>query len=414
MNSQETLRRIEQNDAQFTELHIGYHPFDGEGEFIFEFISSDASDYSRLGAAIGMNNHLTKLLVFLGAYDPLDAANTEFFNGLKPNSSIRDLTLNCSYHILVGGVEYEILKSYQKINNNLTRLCIKFAVLDNGGGNAIAETLRWCRNLKNINLSNNSITDEQLLPMAEAIRGGCYTSLENLALYSNRIGNAGCHALATLLADTNCNLQMLHLDRNQIGSEGETAIADSLANNTKLKGLYLRNNPFDSSAVGIFCTVLCDTSSVNDTYRSNHTLHTLHLSDEHVGQHANYLASLLNLNNDTNKNHVAIKKILRYHPNIDMVPLFEWGMEEEGEQTLKALPFVFDWFERAEEAVDEKDNSDSDDDSSESDDDNEEEKDYQIAERKLSAIFQFSKAMPLLFEGIARYVVGMKAEDLIT
>ena len=36
---QETLRRIEQNDAQFTELQIGYTDADGE------FISSDASDY---------------------------------------------------------------------------------------------------------------------------------------------------------------------------------------------------------------------------------------------------------------------------------------------------------------------------------------------------------------------------------
>ena len=31
-----------------------------------------------------------------------------------------------------------------------------------------------------INLANNSITDEQLLPMIEAIKGGCNTSLEKL------------------------------------------------------------------------------------------------------------------------------------------------------------------------------------------------------------------------------------------
>ena len=55
------------------------------------------------------------------------------------------------------------------------------------------------------------------------------------------------------------------------------------------------------------------------------------------------------MNRDANKRHVAIRKILRYHPNIDMEPFFEWDLEEEeeGEQTLKALPFVIDWFERA-------------------------------------------------------------------
>ena len=35
----------------------------------------------------------------------------------------------------------------------------------------------------------------------------------------------------------NSNIQTLDLDENQIGNEGATAIANSLANNTKLKRL---------------------------------------------------------------------------------------------------------------------------------------------------------------------------------
>ena len=375
-NSKKTLRRIEQNDDELTLLCIGDPDFDGG------FISSDTSDYSRLGAAIGNNNHLTNLRVCLGANrnQSLDISNTEFFGGLKRNSSISDLQLSCNQHTLVGGIGHEILKSYQKINNNLTRLCIYEAVLDNGGGNIIAETLRWCTNLKSINLAQNNITDEQLLPMVEAIKGGCNTSLENLHLFENRIGNAGCHDLATLLVDTNSNIQHLSLRTNQIGNEGATAIANSLANNTKLKSLYLQSNPFDPSAFGIFCTVLCNTSSVNDTYCSNHTLKVLVLSDTQVeGQHANHLATLLKMNKETNKSHVAIKKILKYHPNIDMEPLFEW--DAEGEQSLKALPYAIDWFGRAEGAV-------------AGDIDGE---DYHVEQRQLSAIFQFTKAMPLLF-----------------
>jgi len=370
-NSQEILRRIEQNDAQFTELHIGYSMFDGR------FASSDAGDYSRLGAAIGNNTHLKDLIVAHDddeEEDSLDATNTEFFDGLKSNSSISDLTLHCRNHTLAGGIGHEILKSYQKINNNLTCLCIQRAVLDNGGGNAITETLRWCRHLKNINLGWNSITDEKLLPMIEAIRGGCYTSLKNLYLYRNRIGNAACQAIATLLGDPNCNIRHFHLDNNQIGNEGATAIADTLVNNTKLKGLYLEGNPFEPSVVGIFCTVLCNTSSVNDTYRSNHTLEWLSLSDEQRGQHADHLAALLKMNEEKNKSHVAIKKILKCHPNIDMEPLFEW--DADGEQTLKALPHVVDWFERAGGAVAGA---------------------HDVEEKKLTAIFKFAKAMPILF-----------------
>ena len=116
-NSQETLRWIEQNDAQFIEFLIGnYGMYDG-------FTSSDASDYSRLGAALGNNTHLIKLTVALHGEeeDPLDIANTEFFDGLKRNSSISNLVFSCNGHNIVG-VGHEILKSYQDNNNNLTRL----------------------------------------------------------------------------------------------------------------------------------------------------------------------------------------------------------------------------------------------------------------------------------------------------
>ena len=142
-------------------------------------------------------------------------------------------------------------------------------------------------------------------------------------MYENRIGNAGCHAIATLLADTNSNIQTLVLDDNQIGNEGATVIANSLSNNNKLMRLDLEENPIDASADGIFCRALCNTSSVNDTYRSNHTLKELVLSDEQEEQDVDHLATVLDLNKGTDKSHVAIKKILKYHPNIDMEPLFE-------------------------------------------------------------------------------------------
>ena len=73
-----------------------------------------------------------------------------------------------------------------------------------------------------------------------------------------------------------------------------------------------------------------------------------------------------------------MEKILQHHPNIDMEPLFDWDAEE-GEENLKALPYVIDWFDKARAAV-------ADDGAS-----------YNIDSRKLSAVFQFAKAMPLLF-----------------
>ena len=53
-DSQKNLHRVEQNDDTVIKLFIGY-----------VFISSDASDYSRLGAAIGNNTHLKTLSIVL-------------------------------------------------------------------------------------------------------------------------------------------------------------------------------------------------------------------------------------------------------------------------------------------------------------------------------------------------------------
>ena len=100
---------------------------------------------------------------------------------------------------------------------------VQSQVLDNEGDNVIAETLRLCTNINSINLGGNNITDEQLLPIVDAIKGGCKTSLENLHLF-RRIGNAGCHALVTLLEDTNCNLKLLSLFGNKINNEGATTV----------------------------------------------------------------------------------------------------------------------------------------------------------------------------------------------
>ena len=196
-------------------------------------------------------------------------------------------------------------------------------------------------------------------------------------------------AITTLLEDPFSSLCDVSLSNNGIGNEGVLAIANSLKNNNQLQKLYFYGNPMDPSVDDIFHRVLCNTSTIENTYSSNHTLETLNVSGfgHQMGQQ---LVSLLRQNEDTNKSHVAMKKILKYHPNIDMEPFFEW--DAEGEQTLKALPHVIKWFERARLAV------------------ANDEEDYRVEDQKLSVIFQFSKAMPLLFEGIVNIRVAVNSK----
>ena len=381
-NSQETLRKVTQDDPSLTESRlIKNNAFLAKkGDFY-----SDIGDaYSTLGAAIANNTHLERLTVWLSDGLPLTVANREFFDGLHRNTSISNLELWCNSRNIAGGVAHEILRAYQENNNHLTVLSIKHANLQNGGDRVIMDTLRRCSNLQRVTLYNCNITDEQLLPIVDAIRG--HRPLEELQLYGNNIGNAGCEALATLLADPNCNLSAIGLGNNAIDNEGATTIANSLTNNNQLQKLFLDDNPIDPSVDDKFCRALCNKTSINDIYSSNHTLNVLVFNHDAGRQ----LKSLLELNECDTKSYVAIRKILKYHPNIDMEPFFEWGMKEEGERNLKALPYVMGWFERAEEAVADDDESS-----------NSEGGGYNVTEQKLSAIYDFSRAMPLLLEGIS-------------
>ena len=395
-HSQETLRRIEQNDATLTKLRIGYN-YDLQqletGRTCW-FNSRDSDDFSRLGSSIKENTHLTDLFVLLngngvGVHDNtaftrspgaigLDLTNEEFYEGVKQNSSFQRLELDCNDRTrdFVGGVGHEILNAYryQAKNRKLTRLLVSRTSLANGGDDVLAAFLRSCTNLREISLINSNITDEQLLPMVEAVRG--QGIIEELHLGGNRIGNTGCEVLATLLEDPNSNLHTLDLcqEGNHIGNVGATTLVNSLSNNTKLRKLNLDNNPIDRSVRNTFSKLLCNKSSINSIYLSNHTLEELYLPQ------LSQLAYLSDLNKNRNKSHVAMIKILQYNRNIDMEPFFEWNTEGEGERDLKALPYIVAWFDKAGEMAA-----------------REGIQCYHVDRRKLSAIYQFATSMPFLF-----------------
>ena len=159
------------------------------------------------------------------------------------------------------------------------------------------------------------VNNELLLPIIEAARGHMLEKLEICCNFGS-FGNTECKSLATsLLEDPNNNLQTLVLSFNEIGTEGAIAIANGLSNNNKLKKLdFLGNSGIDKSVCSpVFSKLLCNKSTINDTYSSNHTLQELSISGSE---------ELLKLNKGMNKRHVAIKKILLYHSNIDMKQLY--------------------------------------------------------------------------------------------
>ena len=398
-DSNRIMSYVRDNFSWFTDVCIGESPrYHGDGIFN----SHAGGDFTTLGQYIATNTYITYLEINIDNIYANIATNRGLYDGIKSNSSITSLNLGYDDDNPNLRIADEILQACQ-VNKNLTRLDISCYNLNsvndlqqNGGDTAISATLNRCANLTHITLYSCRITDEHFLPMVEAMRE--HNSVEELCLSANLIGNTGGQALATLLEDSNCNLHTLELKGNQIGIIGVKAIANALSNNTKLKKLNLHNNPIDQPITTriedritrerIFYKVVCDKTSVNSTFSSNHTIEEI-LSTNH------HLTCLLGCNKYL-KEYAAINKIFHCHPNIDMEPFFEMGIEDS-ERNLKGLPYVIDWFERAKEAVldisfikngvvkgrETFSNVDA--------------RIPLVDTRKLSAMYQFALAMPLLF-----------------
>ena len=298
--SQETLRRVQQNDDTLTTLRINTLGTEEDGKFTASGVDGA---YSQLGTSIGSNTHLKKLIIHIDNDMQLSSEDDEdFFTGLIRNTSIHEFALNCFPHNRINDVGCEMLMSYQKRSSNhhhLTSLCIWSCDLSNGGDQVVATTLRSCKHLREVILVDNNMTDDQLVPMVEAVRQ--HRHLIKILLGSNRIGNTGCSTLARLLRDPVCKLRILGLMRNAFDNIGATTLINSLANNSKLRELHLAGNRIDPSLTDVLSKLLCDTSSINSIHSSNHTLQAMSWDQRTVQQLLVSVVPLLQLNNGTNK-----------------------------------------------------------------------------------------------------------------
>ena len=159
---------------------------------------------------------------------------------------------------------------------------------------------------------------------------------------------------------------------------------------------------YKPEAIDSFTEALCDKLTISRVmFSSNHTLENLGLTEQgrwmpgywegYDGGYEQYpLFDLLNFNRTTNKRHVAIRKVVErmkkkayYHHEVlpDIESLYDWDIN--GEWTLKSLPYVIDWYDKALVAVHEVNDDCSD--------------DEEVPQMKLSAVYEFAKAMPLLF-----------------
>eukprot|EP00984_Skeletonema_dohrnii_P031842 scaffold24869_cov78-Skeletonema_dohrnii-CCMP3373.AAC.6 len=223
-------------------------------------------------------------------------------------------------------------------------------------------------NLKCISLIDNNVDDLGLQALVAGMTQGC--NIEKLYLSGNRsITAAGMRSMSPWFQSESCSLEVLSLYRINFGDDGAIALADGLRGNESLRSVAFAPTLAGITDVGwsAFSKLLCDTSSINNTYLSNHTLEEI--GDFSYDANPPDIGRYLAWNESRHIIDAAVRKILTTYDHFDMKPFFHWK--------LKFLPVMVAWLERAQGNESEK----------------------SLESRKLSSMYDFVRGMPMLVVG---------------
>ena len=223
--------------------------------------------------------------------------------------------------------------------------------IDDDCAKVLAQGLSKCKHLQSLSLSGNRIGDGGLDVLIQGLPASVthvrmesnaitlarpiqLLRFETLGLSGNALSPGGPRVIAASLANPECRLETLVLYHINIGDEGLASLAESLRSNQRLTRMLLVWSNITETGWNAFSSVLCDATSINATHGSNHTLQWLGTTRANIPQ---AVKTMLELNSDQDKSHVAATKILRSHLHFDMKPLFD--------RKLDLLPYVVAWLE---------------------------------------------------------------------
>ena len=300
-------------------------------------------------------------------------------DGLAALANIRDSikSINLSQNKLIGDPGWQsFFNSLQTRGSQLKKLVLSHNHIGNEGivalgsllsASSIMETLHmhsislqygwhtlfrelWSSNLDliDLNLGYNSIDEEDIQLLVPLVLR--MTSLKVLRLFANRsVSFAGWQALSGILQSPTCVLRELDLDGNNINDDSIVAFASALAQNNTLKQLFL-GECYDEDGSSSITTrgwaavslLLCNNSSIMDTYNSNHTLENLTYDYDNASYCPDDLVSLVILNRNKDKVEVARQKILQTHFSDDDTS----NNQEFLDMDLEVMPAAISWIGR--------------------------------------------------------------------
>jgi hypothetical protein len=259
----------------------------------------------KLALAFGRMHHNSLKHLSINDTGISDEGLTELVTGLRLHSHLEHLTLHNNNIGRSGCIALGNTLSRWPASNNLEVLNLQSNVIDDGGLQALVPGLMNCRSLKQLYLGGN-----------------------------RSITTAGLRYVTPLLQSESHSLEKLHLYNINFGDDGAIALAEGLRGNIFLEELLFDPETAGMTSVGwsAFSTLLCDSSTIDSTYLSNHTLTS-------IGRYGNdgtphHIRTHLSVNEYRD---AAISKILRSHPDLDMEPFFKLKMQ--------FLPTVMSWFD---------------------------------------------------------------------
>ncbi|EJK43947.1 hypothetical protein THAOC_37559 [Thalassiosira oceanica] len=223
------------------------------------------------------------------ARGPNDAIMAECIPSLATCTGMRKLTLN---DLTLSTNSCAALSGVFPRMSALLELDLGGNLIDDDCARFLAQGLSESIQILSLNLSHNRISDDGLdvliqgLPESvEALDlGGNEVTLAQqipllrlkvLDLWGNILSLDGPRVIAASLANPECRLEELNLNRCNIGDEGAATLAEGLQNNQRLIRMLLAESNIREEGWNAFLPILCDASSINATHGSNHTLQNL-------------------------------------------------------------------------------------------------------------------------------------------
>ena len=262
-------------------------------------------------------------------------------DSLVHNRALRKLSLSGNTAITANG-----MRSVSRIlqSSGLEDLCFDEIDISDEGGNILADALSVNQTLVSLSLRNwfrgagrVRIGDVGLRALAHGLSRNSHLEFLDLSGHS-AITPSGLRYLREYFGSQSCALKELKLCGINIGDEGAHALGYALYGNKSLSSLYFDERDITLIGWGSFLKLICDSTSPNRLYLSNHTLCHLGDSTRLSGSDVkDSVAIALEIHLCQRPRLVAKFKILCFIPDLDMVPLFQWN--------LKFLPLLKRWFE---------------------------------------------------------------------